>query len=189
MGCSGTNQTNEYDLEQKMGRQKDNLSYKITENEIKIQQYESQIQNLDYLIKQGETDIQMNQFQLKESELKSKAKKLLEYKREKDRTQQTLEKLQAMNEALKNNKENLERKIDEQGNVRELRKGNDIMNQINKENHTKTIQENIDKLYLQKKQEEETKRILERGNRQMVGDENLINADDYLKQLLGGTGH
>ena len=103
MGCSGTNQVNEYDLERKMGRQKDNLSYKITENEIKIQQYESQIQNLDYLIKQGETDIQMNQFQLKESELKSKAKKLLEYKREKDRTQQTLEKLQAMNLSFKHN--------------------------------------------------------------------------------------
>ena len=57
-----------------MSRQKDNLSYKITENEIKIQQYESQIQNLDYLIKQGETDIQINQFQLKQSELKAKAK-------------------------------------------------------------------------------------------------------------------
>ena len=189
MICSGTNQVNEYDLERKMGRQKDNLSYKITENEIKIQHYESQIQNLDYLIKQGETDIQMNQFQLKESELKSKAKKLLEYKREKDRTQQTLEKLQAMNEALKNNKENLERKIDEQGNVRELRKGNEIMNQINKENHTKTIQDNVNNLYLQKKQEEETKRILERGNKQLVSDENLINEDAYLKQLLGGTAH
>ena len=189
MGCSSSNQVNENDLEQKMYKQKDNLSYKITDNEIKIQQYESQIQNLEYLIKQGETDIQVNQFQLKESELKAKAKKLLEFKREKDRTQQSLEKLQAMNEALKNNRENFERKIDEQQNIRELKQGNLIMNQINKENHTKTIQDNMDKLYLQKKQEEETKRILERGNRQMVGDENLINEDAYLKQLLGGTAH
>ena len=187
MGCSGTNQVSEFDLEQKMSRQKDNLSYKITENEIKIQQYESQIQNLDYLIKQGETDIQINQFQLKQSELKAKAKKLLEFKREKDRTQQTLEKLQAMNETLKNNRENLERKIDEQDNMRQIKKGNEIMNQINKENHTKTLQENVDNLYLQKKQEEETKRILERGNRQLVGDENLINEDAYLKQILSGN--
>ena len=93
MGCSGTNQVKEYDLEQKMYKQKDNLSYKISENEIKIQEYENQIQNFEYLIKNGETDIQVNQFQLKESELKAKAKKLLELKREKDRTQQTLEKL------------------------------------------------------------------------------------------------
>lgn len=189
MGCSGTNQVKEYDLEQKMYKQKDNLSYKISENEIKIQEYENQIQNFEYLIKNGETDIQVNQFQLKESELKAKAKKLLELKREKDRTQQTLEKLQAMNETLKNNRENLERKIDEQQNVRELKQGNAIMNQISKENHTKTIQDNINNLYLQKKQEEETKRILERGNKQMVGDENLINEDAYLKQLLGGNIH
>ena len=51
MGCAGTSQVNEYELERKMARQKDNLSYKITENEIKIQQYESQIQNLEYIIK------------------------------------------------------------------------------------------------------------------------------------------
>ena len=94
-----------------------------------------------------------------------------------------------MNETLKNNRENLERKIDEQQNVRELKQGNAIMNQISKENHTKTIQDNINNLYLQKKQEEETKRILERGNKQMVGDENLINEDAYLKQLLGGNIH
>ena len=189
MGCSDSSQVNEVDLERRMNRQKDNFSYKITENEIKIQKYESQIQNLEYLIKQGEADIQVNQFQLKQSELKAKAKKLLEFKREKDRTQQTLEKLQAMNEALKNNRENFERKIDERANVRELDEGNKIMNQISKENHTKTIQDNLDNLYLQKKQEEETKRILERGNRQMIGEENLINEDAYLKQLLGGTAH
>ena len=189
MGCSGTNQVNERDLEDKMNRQKNNLSYKITENEIKIQQYESQIQNLEYLIKQGETDIQVNQFQLKQSELKAKAKKLLEFKREKDRTQKTLDNLQAMNEALKNNKENFERKIDEQANVRELGRGNEIMNQINKQNHTQTIEENVNKLYLQKKQEENTRNILERGNRLMVDDNNLLNEDAYLKQLLGGTGY
>ena len=189
MGCSGTSQVNEYEFDRRMNKQKDNFSFKITENEVKIQQYESQIQNLEYLIKQGENDIQINQFQLKESELKSRAKKLLEFRREKDRTQQTLEKLQAMNEALKNNRENLDRKIDERENIRHLKEGNEIMNQINKDNHTKTIENNLNNLYIQKKQEEETKRILEMGNKQMVGSDNLINEDAYLKQILGGNAH
>ena len=189
MGCAGTSQVNEYELERKMARQKENLSYKISENETKIRQYESQIQNLEYIIKQGETDIQVNQFQLKQSELKAKTKKLLEFKREKARTQQTLEKLQAMNETLKNNRENFKRQIDEQKNIRVVKDGNEIMNQINKENHNKIIQENEENLYLQKEQDEETKRILEMGNRQIAGDENLINEDAYLQQILSGNVH
>ena len=180
MGCSHAPKSLDLD---DLIRQQSSFYYQVDENNKKIENYEIELQGILNKIKQGENDIKLKQFQYSKEELVSKAKKLIGFKRDGIRIQNSINYLTTMNETLKNNSANLERKINEYKSVKELKQGNDIMAQINKENHNKIIEENINNLLVQKKKDEQNQKMLERGNDLYIGDG--FNADNYLKQLLG----
>ena len=58
----------------------------INTNDRNITQYEKEISNYDIQIKQGEDDIKFNQNIYSELEMKSKAKKLLDIRKDRERT-------------------------------------------------------------------------------------------------------
>ena len=146
---------------------------------------EKEIENLENQIKEAENDIKLNQFQLKDTELKSRAKKILELKKDKDGIQRRLDSLTTMNETVKNNLENIQRKIDELRNINSLQKGNEVMKQFNKVNNDRILNDNINSLMEQKTKDERTKKMLERANKAYVGNDPNLNEDAILRNLLG----
>ena len=189
MGCCDENprvQEVSIPIEDQLEVQKRNLLMNVQENDLKIADYEKEIQKFDKQIKQGETDIKLNQYQLKENELKAKAKKLLDIKKDRERAQRNLDSLKNINETLKNNLENFERKIDEQRNMATLDQGRLVMEQYKKLNNQAILENNITSLLNQRIVDERTNKILQRGNKAYIGnDPNLQDEDAYLKQILG----
>ncbi len=86
---------------------------------------------------------------------------------------------------MKNNLENIERKLEEHRNLKALKKGTELMNEYNRENNGLILANNINQLLEQRAKDEQTKKIIERGNNAYVGNDMLKNEDDYLKELLG----
>ena len=181
MGCDGEQKT--LDIND-LTKQQSSLSYQIRENKTKIDNYEKELQSIQNQIKQGENDIKLKQYQYSKEELESKAKKLISLKRDEARTQQSISHLMTINETLKNNLESLERKINEHNSLKELKKGNDLMKQINKENHNEILENNVNNLLVQQARDNQNQRVLERGNNLYFGNEGF-NEQDYMKQLLG----
>ena len=185
--CSGIPKTTDDDnneLEIRMEKLKRDLLLQIEENKFKIKSTEKEILEIENKIKQGEIDIQKNHFQYNESELKYKAKKLLELKRDKARSEITVESLSTYNETNKNNLQTIKNKIEEIKNIKLLKQGNEIMNLISKEDYNKILRTNMKNLLVQKQIDEQNQGILERANNQYVGDDILQNEDAYLKQLI-----
>ena len=186
--CSGIPKTTDDDnneLEIRMEILKRDLLLQIEENKFKIKSTEKEILEIENKIKQGEIDIQKNHFQYNESELKYKAKKLLELKRDKARSEITVESLSTYNETNKNNLQTIKNKIEEIKNIKLLKQGNEIMNLISKEDYNKILETNTKNLLAQKQIDEQNQEILQRANNQYVGDNILQNEEAYLKQLLG----
>ena len=181
MGCGGEQKT--LDINDLIKRQ-NSLSNQIRENKAKIDNYEKELQNIQNQLKKGESDIKLKQYQYSKEELQSKAKKLISLKRDEARTQKSISYLMTMNETLKNNLESLERKINEYYSLKELKKGNDLMKQINKENHNEILENNVNNLLVQQAKDNQNQRVLERGNNLYFGNEGF-NEQDYMKQLLG----
>ena len=176
---------NDEDLEIRMEKLKRDLLLQIEENKFKIKSTEKEILEIENKIKQGEIDIQKNHFQYNESELKYKAKKLLELKRDKARSEITVESLSTYNETNKNNLQTIKNKIEEIKNIKLLKQGNEIMNLISKEDYNKILETNTKNLLAQKRIDDQNQEILQRANNQYVGDDILQNEEAYLKQLLG----
>ena len=186
--CSGIPKTTDDDnneLEIRMEILKRDLLLQIEENKFKIKSTEKEILEIENKIKQGEIDIQKNHFQYNESELKYKAKKLLELKRDKARSEITVESLSTYNETNKNNLQTIKNKIEEIKNIKLLKQGNEIMNLISKEDYNKILETNTKNLLAQKRIDDQNQEILQRANNQYVGDDILQNEEAYLKQLLG----
>jgi len=186
--CSGIPKTTDDDnneLEIRMEILKRDLLLQIEENKFKIKSTEKEILEIENKIKQGEIDIQKNHFQYNESELKYKAKKLLELKRDKARSEITVESLSTYNETNKNNLQTIKNKIEEIKNIKLLKQGNEIMNLISKEDYNKILETNTKNLLAQKRIDDQNQEILQRANNQYVGDNILQNEEAYLKQLLG----
>ena len=186
--CSGIPKTTDDDnneLEIRMEKLKRDLLLQIEENKFKIKSTEKEILEIENKIKQGEIDIQKNHFQYNESELKYKAKKLLELKRDKARSEITVESLSTYNETNKNNLQTIKNKIEEIKNIKLLKQGNEIMNLISKEDYNKILETNTKNLLAQKRIDDQNQEILQRANNQYVGDDILQNEEAYLKQLLG----
>ena len=181
MGCD--NEPKTLDINDLI-KQKSSFSDQISENKAKIDNYEKELQNIQNQIKQGENDIKLKQYQYSKEELQSKAKKLISLKRDEIRTQKSISYLMTMNETLKNNLESLERKINEYYSLKELEKGNELMKQINKENHNEILENNVNNLLVQQARDNQNQRVLERGNNLYFGNEGF-NEQDYMKQLLG----
>ena len=148
MGCSVKPKTHDdnNELEIRMEKLKRDLLLQIEENKFKIKSTEKEILEIENKIKQGEIDIQKNHFQYNESELKYKAKKLLELKRDKARSEITVESLSTYNETNKNNLQTIKNKIEEIKNIKLLKQGNEIMNLISKEDYNKILETNT-KIY------------------------------------------
>ena len=118
MGCfdSSSNHTIYYNLEANLERQRRSLLMQIDENKIKIQNYENEIQNYENQIKDPDNDI------YKESELKGKAKKIFDLKKDQERVKRSLDSLTTINETMKNNLENIENNINKHSNMKKLKK-------------------------------------------------------------------
>ena len=185
MGCDEINDEKQLTMEQQMEILKRKLRARKLDNELKIMSLEKEIANYENQIKDGENDIKLNQFTYNESELKLKVKKLIQLQNDKNRLQRNLDSLSAMNETIKNNIQNIENKMDEYSNMNYFKEANEVMNQINKENNAEVLIENNNALLNQKREEERTIQILQKGNEKIAGNNNLYNEDDYLKQLLG----
>ena len=187
MGCSVKPKTHDdnNELEIRMEKLKRDLLLQIEENKFKIKSTEKEILEIENKIKQGEIDIQKNHFQYNESELKYKAKKLIELKKDKARSEITVESLSTYNETNKNNLQTIKNKIEEIKNKKLLKQGNEIMNLISKEDYNKILETNTKNLLAQKKIDEQNQEILQRANNQYVGDDILQNEEAHLKQLLG----
>ena len=188
MGCGGISSVKEpkIPIQDQLEKQRRNLLMQKQENDIKIANYEKEIEAYDAQLKQGEADLKMNQYQLKENELKAKAKKLLEIKKDRERVQRNLDSLRNINETVKNNLENIDRKVEEQRNMVALNQGNQVMDQYKKLNNNEILSNNIDSLLNQRAEDERTKKLLQRANNAYIGnDPNLQDEDAYLKQILG----
>ena len=88
---------------------------------------------------------------------------------------------------MKNNLENIERKINEHANMEKIKKGNEVMNQVKSQNNAQILANNVENLLDQRARDEQTKKLLERANNQYLGNDPQYNEDAYLKELLGGT--
>ena len=190
MGCDDNPQVNEVkrespSLEIQLEQQKRDLTYQVDSNSFKIGDLEKKIEEYDRQIREGENDIKLNQYQLKEEELKSKARKLIEIKRNRARDQKTLEQISTMNEGLKNNLDAIEKKIIENQNFKALKKQNEIMGQYERQNVGQIVTNNVVDLKRQKEEDDKIQRILQRGNDAYIGNDNLKDEDAYLKNLLG----
>ena len=187
MGCSSSSQTIEYNLSENLEAQRRNLLMQIEENNLKIKQYENEIQSKENEINEQENDIKLNQYQYKESELKAKARKIIDLKKDQERSKRSLDSLRTMNETMKNNLENVERKINEHANMEKIKKGNEVMNQVKRQNNDQILANNVENLLDQRARDEQTKKNLERANNQYLGNDPQFNEDAYLKELLGHT--
>ena len=106
-------------------------------------------------------------------------------KRDKARSEITVESLSTYNETNKNNLQTIKNKIEEIKNIKLLKQGNEIMNLISKEDYNKILETNTKNLLAQKRIDDQNQEILQRANNQYVGDDILQNEEAYLKQLLG----
>ena len=173
-------------LEDQLKNQKLNLQNQIEANNIKIISYENDIEELENQIKEGENYIRSNHLQLNYMELKHKSSQLIELYKDKDRALRNLDSLFNINETMKNNLENIEKKLEEERKVSSLKQANQIMEEYNHENNNEILANNINLLMEQRHQDENTKKILERYNNAYNGnDPSLQNVDAYLEQLLG----
>ena len=190
MGCCGIQVVEEkgLSLDEQLEKQKRDLSYQVETNNIKIQALEKRIEEYDQKIKEGENDIKLNQYQLKEDELKAKAKKLIEIRRDRARDQKQLEQISSMNETMKNNLVAVEKKIMENKNMQVLKNQNDLMKDYDKENNVgQIVGNNVTNLKRQKDEDEKVQKILQRGNDAYFGSNNLNDENAYLNNLLGNN--
>ena len=189
MGCGGIKTVEKgLSLDEQLEKQRRDLSYQVETNNIKINSLEKEIDEYDQKIKEGESDIKINQYQLKEDELKAKAKKLIEIRRDRARAQKQLEQISTMNEAMKNNLAAVEKKISENKNMQVLKNQNDLMNDYDKENNVgEIVGNNVANLKRQKDDDQKVQKILQRGNDAYMGSDNLNDENAYLNNLLGNN--
>ena len=183
MGCSESRERRN-PITKLMHQQGETIT-SININNSNITQYEKEISNYDIRIKQGEDDIKLNKNIYSELEMKSKAKKLLDIRADRERTQKLLDTVRAYNETLKNNLAMIKAKIEEERNKQSIEESNKLMKKLGKENTADVLQTNVNNLMVEQEKADENKRILEDGNRAINSDLGILNEEDYLKKLLG----
>ena len=186
MGCFGSSVKE--DPVVKLNKLRNQVMSNIEINKIKIEKAEKDIQDLDAKIKEGENDIKQNQYSYTDLEKKSKVQKLMSLQKDRLRAETNLNKLTAINEALKTNLSAVESKIEEIRNNQQFREGNEIMNQIGDLDTGDILQENIQNMMRQQQQDLQNLKILENGNNAINSGLGIKNEDEYLKSLLGTAG-
>lgn len=187
MGCFCSDNTGDKNTISKLTALKSRVMTTISVNEIKISQAEKNLENLDAQIKKGENDLKQNQYSYSDTEKKNKAKKLLDLQKDRVREQKSLDSLRAYTETLKNTLSTIDSKIEELRNTQALNEGNDIMKELGNIDTSDALRQNIENVMRERQKEEENLRIMQNGNNALMGEElGVQNADDYLKNLLGG---
>ena len=171
-------------LEEEMERQKRNLNLQIDENNIKIMGYEREIEDYNNQIQEKENEVKLNGYALSEAEINNKIKKLMDLQKDRARIQRALDSLKTLNETLKNNLENVEKKLDQQRVVQTLKDGNQLMNRLDEGNNANIMNKNAQDLLKQRINDEQIQKNLERLNNAYAGSD-VLNVDDYKKKLLG----
>ena len=187
MGCSSSEAVGvgpRLSLEEEMERQKRNLDLQIDENNIKIMGYEREIEDFNNQIKEKENEVKLNGYALSEAEINSKMKKLMDLQKDRARIQRSLDSLKTLNETLKNNLENVKKKLEEQRVVQTLKDGTQLMNKIDEGNNANIMNTNAKNLLKQRVNDDQTQKNLERLNNAYAGSD-VLNVDDYKKKLLG----
>ena len=190
MGCSSSDAVGvgpRLSLEEEMERQKRNLDLQIDENNIKIMGYEREIEDFNNQIKERENEVKLNGYALSEAEINNKIKKLMDLQKDRARIQRSLDSLKTLNETLKNNLENVKKKLEEQRVVQTLKDGNQLMNKIDDGNYANIMNTNAKNLLRQRVNDDQTQKNLERLNDAYAGSD-VPNLDDYKKKLLGTGG-
>ena len=190
MGCSSSEAVGvgpRLSLEEEMERQKRNLDLQIDENNIKIMGYEREVEDFNNQIKERENEVKLNAYSLSEAEINSKMKKLMDLQKDRARIQRSLDSLKTLNETLKNNLENVKKKLEEQRVVQTLKDGNQLMNKIDDGNYANIMNANAKNLVRQRVNDDQTQKNLERLNNAYAGND-VPNLDDYKKKLLGTGG-
>ena len=186
MGCFGSSVKE--DPVVKLNKLRNQVMSNIEINKIKIEKTEKDIQDLDAKIKEGENDIKQNQYSYTDLEKKSKVQKLMSLQKDRLRAETNLNKLTAINEALKTNLSAVESKIEEIRNNQQFREGNEIMNQIGDLDTGDILQQNIQNMMRQQQEDMQNLRLLENGNNAVNSGLGIKNEDEYLKSLLGTAG-
>ena len=185
MGCSGSGSVDPtLTLEQELEMQQKKEMIEIEENNFKLATYEIEIERFNKEIKEGENELKLKGYELTEAEKKTKFNKLMELQKDRARVQRSLDSLKAFNEQMKNNLENIRKKIDEQRVARTFRDGNNILKKIEREDNNDVINTNAQNLISQKLRDEKTRKNIERMNNAYNGND-VINEDEYRRQLLG----
>ena len=66
-----------------------------------------------------------------------------------------------------------------------MKRGNDMIQRIQKENNADTLANNINALNQQKQESELLNRMVQRGNDEYIGNDVLLNEEEYKRKLLG----
>ena len=172
----------------KLNKLRSQILSNIEVNKIKIEKAERDIEALDSKIKEGENDIRQNQYSYSDLEKKTKAKKLMDLQKDRLRAETSLNKLTAINDALKTNLAAVESKVEEIRNNQQFREGNKVMNQIGDLDTGDILQENIQNMMAQQQKDMQNLRILEQGNNAINSGLGIKDEDEYLKSLLGTGG-
>ncbi len=159
----------------------------IENNKIKLKLMNDELTKMEMKIELGESDIVQNQFVLSDVELKSKARIISEIKKDKARKEKSIQKLSILNEAMKNNLEMLEIKIQEYRAAKSIKEANSIFKDIEKMDFSKTYDKNTTNLLKLKQQNNENMANLEIGNKQYLNDgDNVVESpEDILNNLIG----
>ena len=172
----------------KLNKLRSQILSNIEVNKIKIEKAERDIEALDSKIKEGENDLRQNQYSYSDLEKKTKAKKLMDLQKDRLRAETSMNKLTAINDALKTNLAAVESKVEEIRNNQQFREGNEVMNQIGDLDTGDILQENIQNMMAQQQKDMQNLRILEQGNNAINSGLGIKDEDEYLKSLLGTGG-
>ena len=183
MGCSSNSASVPLTLTEELEEQRRKVMFNIEENNVKIATYENEIDNYNKEIKERENELK-NGYTLTDAEKNTRFNKLMELQKDRARVQRNLDSLKTYNEVMKNNLENIDKKLDELRVAQTVKGGNKLFKKIEDENNSGVIGANAHNLISQRTKDDRNRAEIERMNRVYNGND-VINEEAYRRQLLG----
>ena len=184
MGCSDSSSVSvPMTLTEELEEQRRKVMFNIEENNVKIATYENEINNYNKEIKERENELK-NGYTLTDAEKNTRFNKLMELQKDRARVQRNLDSLKTFNEQMKNNLENIDKKLDELRVAQTVKGGNKLFKKIENENNNEVIGANAHNLISQRAKDDRNRAEIERMNRVYNGND-VINEEAYRRQLLG----
>ena len=184
MGCSDSSSVSvPMTLTEELEEQRRKVMLNIDENNTKIATYENEINNYNKEIKERENELK-NGYTLTDAEKNTRFNKLMELQKDRARVQRNLDSLKTYNEVMKNNLENIDKKLDELRIAQTVKGGNKLFKKIENENNNEVIGASAHNLISQRTKDDRNRAEIERMNRVYNGND-VINEETYRRQLLG----